>query len=131
MYLVLVLWILVLRSMLRRHVPAQQMADEAGVHEVDVFSDVEPPSDPYNSSRWPVRSSMPWWSALGKWKQRHARAMIVKPPAEPSAPLRSGELGSPPLSPPLPSGVRFIAAATGAHCVPGQVCAMLYYRHSC
>jgi hypothetical protein len=106
-----------------------RLADDAGVREVDVFSDVEPKSDPYNSSRFPVRSSLPWWTALRKWKQRG----LVSRAASTSRSTASIDgrglavtgMERPYPFGPFPSGVRFIAAANDSHCIRKRDCPQL------
>ena len=108
-----------------------QMADEAGVREVDVFSDVEPPHDPYNASRWPVRSSMQWWTALRKWKNLpllDVRNDDFIAGSHQRTTTESKAQWATASSPPLPSGFRFIAAANDSHCIPRETGA-IWFEH--
>lgn len=104
-----------------------RLADVAGVQEVDVFADVEPRSDPYNSSRVPVRSSMAWWTALRKWKERGpvtTNTSLVARLLNSSSDHQfrrveattDDEIGMI-SSRMFPAGVRFIAAANDSHCI--------------
>ena len=92
-----------------------KLADALGVKEVDVFSDVEPPHDPWNASRVPVRSSMPWWTALRAWKRAPAAdkdaTIFPTPQPRPVPPAAASQ---------LPPGLRFIAAANDSHCIPAE-----------
>jgi hypothetical protein len=112
-----------------------RMAEAAGVVEIDVFSDVEPPHDPYNASRYPVRSSMPWWDALRRWKRRrrgtaqaHTAENATATGRQPtnwtaSVPEVMVSATTPRR---LPPSVRFIAAENDTHCVPGEAGAIWF-----